>query len=349
MSLSKFDSFRQKLMPKLTHDLGRSHFNRKVQGTKKTKISKVLICRPNQRLGNMLLITPLLQELTKTFPDCTIDLIVKGGVAKPVFQEYKNVNNIIILPRKPFKELFKYLKIFFSVKVKRYDLVISGDKKSSSGRILTYLSNAKYKVFGTLEQNLEDVEEDYYHMAKNNVYLLRHYLEQIGYRAIKTGIPSLKLKLTEKELFNGKTILDNSVINPNKKTILIFTFATGDKCYSKAWWSAFYKALKTKFGNTYNILEVLPVENVSQIDFKAGSFYSQDIREIAAVIANAKLFIGGDGGIMHLATATKTTTIGLFAATPVYKYRPYGDKNDFIDTKIGTVDDYMLLIESKLK
>ncbi|AUC83004.1 glycosyltransferase family 9 protein [Lacinutrix sp. Bg11-31] len=348
MTLLKFDSIRQKIMPKLTRDIGKSHFNKKVKGTKKTKISKILICRPNQRLGNMLLITPLLQELIKSFPDCKIDLIVKGGVAKPVFQEYENVNNIIILPKKPFKELFRYLKIFFSVKIKKYDLVISGDKGSSSGRILTYLSNAKYKVYGTLEKETGAFEDDYYHMAKNNVYLLRHYLQQIGYAISTDPISNLDLKLTENEILNGKGVLNRSVIDSSKKTILIFTFATGNKCYSKAWWSTFYTALKAKFGDTYNILEVLPAENVSQIDFKAGSFYSKDIREIAAVIANAELFVGGDGGIMHLAAATKTTTVGLFSVTPTSKYRPYGNNNDFIDTKSGTVEDYMSLIESKL-
>lgn len=335
-------------MPKFTQDIGKSHFNNKVKGRKKTKINKVLICRPNQRLGNMLLITPLIQELVATFPGCKIDLIVKGGVAKPVFQEYENVNNIIILPRKPFKELFKYLRIFFSVKLKKYDLVICGDKGSSSARILTYLSNAKYKVYGMLENEINEVKADYYHMAKNNVYHLRNYLQQTGHATITDPIAKLDLKLTESELVNGKTILDNSVIDSSKKTILIFTFATGNKCYSKAWWRTFYTALKTKFGETYNILEVLPAENVSQIDFKAGSFYSKDIREIAAVIANAELFVGGDGGIMHLAAATKATTVGLFSVTPTHKYRPYGNKNDFIDTKSGTADDYMSLIESKL-
>lgn len=348
MFLSKFDSFRQKLMPKLTQNIGKSHFNKKVKGTKITKITKVLICRPNQRLGNMLLITPLLQELIKTFPNCAIDLVVKGGVAIPVFQEYKNVNKIIILPRKPFKELFKYLKIFFSVKIKKYDLVITGGKSSSSGRILTYLSNAKYKIYGALEKDVEDQEDDYYHMAKNNVYLLRYYLQQIGYPTTTDAIPVLDLKLTEEEILKGKNILDSSVINTSKKTILLFTFATGNKCFSKKWWSIFYGALIEKYGDTYNFLEVLPVENVSQINFKADSFYSKDIREIAAVIENAVLFIGGDGGVMHLAAATKTTTIGLFSASPINKYRPYGNKNGFIDTKTGTVDDYMQVVESKL-
>jgi len=348
MSLLKFDSVRQKIMPKLTRDIGKSHFKNKVKGKKTTTISKILICRPNQRLGNMILITPLLQELIRTFPGCKIDLIVKGGVAFPVFQEYKEVNKIIVLPRKPFKSLFNYLKIFFSVKTNTYDLVICGDKGSSSARILTHLAKAKYKVFGALDNNPYETKEDYHHMAKNNVYLLRHYLQQTGHQINMDAIAGLDLKLSDTEIYNGKAILDQTVNDVLKKTILIFTFATGDKCYSKQWWFTFYQALQTKFGDTYNILEVLPAENVSQINFKAGSFYSNDVREIAAVIANAELFIGGDGGIMHLASASGTTTIGLFSKTPTRKYRPYGNKNDFIDTNTGTVQDYMLLLEGKL-
>ena len=32
-------------------------------------ISKILICRPNQRLGNLLLITPLIQEIEPVSPN----------------------------------------------------------------------------------------------------------------------------------------------------------------------------------------------------------------------------------------------------------------------------------------
>lgn len=349
MIIKKLDSFRKKIKPTVIRRIGKYHFVKKVKGTKQTEINKILICRPNQRLGNMLLLTPLIQEAMITFPNCKIDIIVKGGVANIVFKEYQCIQNIIILPRKPFKELFKYLKIFLSVKIKKYDLVINGEKSSSSGKILTYLANAKYKVYGTLkEESNQEIEADYEHMAKSNVYNLRYYLEQIGYSKNTTDIPNIDLMLSENELLKGKEILDQHVENPIKPTILIFTFATGTKCYSTDWWHAFYKQLKSTFGKRFNILEVLPMENVSQIDFKETSYYSKDVREIASVIANAELFIGADSGIMHLASASGSTTVGLFAVTIPEKYKPYGKKNDYINTNIGTVDDYIQNIASKL-
>ena len=44
-----------------------------------------------------------------------------------------------------------------------------------------------------------------------------------------------------------------------------------------------YNTLCKEF-KSYNIIEVLPVENISQIDFKAPSFYSKDVREIAHLL-----------------------------------------------------------------
>ena len=121
----KVNSFRRNLMRGLTRGIGQS--NQLSVGTpgKPIVIQRVLICRPNHRLGNLLLITPLLQEVTAAFPGCRIDLLVKGGVAPTIFQGYENVARIISLPKKPFKELLRYLRVWISLKRTRYDLVIN--------------------------------------------------------------------------------------------------------------------------------------------------------------------------------------------------------------------------------
>ena len=108
-----------------------------------------------------------------------------------------------------------------------------------------------------------------------------------------------------------------------KPTISIFTFATGDKCYSKDWWKELYSKIKN-FENDFNILEILPAENVSQIDFAAKSYYSRDIREIASIMSNVKIFIGADSGMMHLAHSSNVSTIGLFKVTEPEFYGVYG-------------------------
>ncbi len=319
-------------MPKLTKSIGDNHFEKKVDLSKKIEIKRVLISRPNQRLGNLLLTTPLLQEVINTFPDVKIDIIVKGGYLPPiVFKNYSAIDKIIVLPRKPFKALIKYVRVWLSVRNKKYDLVINAVKGSSSGRLLTKMANAYYKIFGEFEAEKQMKLEDRIHIAKNPIYNLRHYLSRIAYKNNKHfKLPGLDLKLEAHEIAHGKKELETIVKN-NKATIAIFTYATGEKCYSKTWWLDFYEHLKKEYKN-FNIIEVLPMENVSQINFKAPAFYSKDIREIGALIANTILFIGADSGIMHLASASQTQTIGLFSCTDPLNYGVYNNESISIQT-----------------
>ena len=185
-----------------------------------------------------------------------------------------------------------------------------------------------------MNENLEFID-DYSHNAKNPVYNLRFLIKNKIDRT-KIIIPKLDIKLRDYEIKNGEKLL-KSMFRDQKPVISIFTFATGEKCYNKAWWKNLYKKIKVLEKN-YNILEILPAENISQIDFEAKSYYSRDIREIASVMFNSKIFIGADSGMMHLAHASNVTTIGLFSVTEPEFYGVYGGDNISIDTNNKDAD-----------
>lgn len=344
--LKKINVFRRILTRGLTKYIGRSQKNQEIDLTHKIEIKRILISRPNHRLGNLLLITPLVQDVITTFPDCKIDLFVKGGLAPIVFKNYTNINNIIELPKKPFKHLIDYFQVWTKIKRQRFDIVINVDKGSSSGRLSAKFANAKYKFFGETDETLRSKHNDYEHIAKYPVYEFRSFLTKLGFRENENPVPSLDLKLSLSELAEGKKIVDKIVLN-NIKTISIFTYATDDKCYSESWWEEFYERLKTEYQN-YNIIEVLPVENISKIGFKAPTFYSKDIREIGSVIANTCIFIGADSGIMHLASAVQTPTVGLFSRSNQNTYLPYNNNSVAINTNNSTIDDWIKIINNIL-
>jgi ADP-heptose:LPS heptosyltransferase len=232
------------------------------------------------------------------------------------------------------------------IKKQKYDIVINVDKNSSSGRLSAQFADAKYKFFGELDEEMQLKHTDYEHIAKYPVYEFRSFLTKLGFPKNENPIPPLDLKLSVAELAEGKKIVDKIVPN-DKKTIAIFTYATDDKCYSETWWEEFYEQLKTKYED-YNILEVLPVENISQIGFKAPTFYSKDIREIGSVIANTEIFIGADSGIMHLASASLTPTVGLFSRPNINMYRPYNNNSVAINTNTNTTAESIKVINDIL-
>jgi len=342
----KINAVRRFLTRGLTKNIGRKKNHPKIKEGEQFDVKRILISRPNGRLGNLLMITPLVQEIENTFPDCKIDLFVKGTLAPILFKNYKSINHIIHLPKKPFKELVKYMKVWTKIKAQRYDLAINIGKNSSSGRISTKISNAQFKIFGDENEDASNRSEDSQHMAKAPVYNFRRFLSEVGFAVSNSKVLPLNLKLDSQELLNGQEIV-KSFFENDKKTISIFTYATCEKCYSQLWWKKFYEQLKTEFAE-YNFLEILPMENVSQIDFQATSFYSKDVREIGAVIANTCLFIGADSGIMHLASSVKTPTFGLFSVTNPVIYAPYNPKSVAIDTNSFPTEAYMEVLRSML-
>jgi ADP-heptose:LPS heptosyltransferase len=289
----------------------------------KGKIRRVLVTRPNHRLGNQLLISPLIQALEKEFPNCKIDLLVNGTLSNIIFENYKNIGEIYPLPKKPFKNLSEYIRTSYRVITKKYDIAIVGIESSNSSRIFVRLSKSRYKIF-----NSENKSRPPVHIAQIPVDSLMYILNK-G-KGIE-NYPKLELKLTKAEIDKGQEIISDTIEN-NKPIVAIFTNATGRKKLSKQWWQSLCREIEIQLPDV-NIFEILPKENTSQVDFAYKNFLSHDIREMAAIIESCSVFIGADSGVMHLATATNTPTFGLFnGISNADVYGPYGKDKFTINT-----------------
>jgi heptosyltransferase-3 len=335
--LKAINAIRRFIMRGLTKKIGSTRSALTNRLLNADKVNRVLICRPNHRLGNLLMTTPMIQEISDLFPRASIDLFVKGNVVTEVFRNYYNIHNIFQLPKKPGKALRKYVATWLLLRKNAYDLVINIDRNSASGRLATQFAYGTHKFFDGAGYEVYSNQSNYRHLAAYPVYQLRYFISCLGMPTIERPVPVLNLKLTNDELASGLSKL-SLLADADKPTICIFTYATGTKCFPSSWWCEFYLRLKQKF-LTCNVIEILPVENLSLISFEAPSFYSKNIREIGSLIANAQLFIGADSGMMHLANASQTPTIGLFSVTDHLLYGPYGNQSLGLNMNQNTVDD----------
>ncbi|WP_312556297.1 glycosyltransferase family 9 protein [Empedobacter brevis] len=343
----KINVYRRKIMRGLTGGIGKGSLEN-INKNESVKIERVLINRPNQRLGNTLLITPLVQEIIQFNPKVKIDLFVKGKVAPIVFENYPQIDQIIELPKKPFKDLVNYIKVWLKIKRKKYDLVINVDKQSSSGRLSTSFANSKYKLFGD-EFIADTTQENQLHQAQYPVYQFRKFLELFDEKERKEAVPQQNIQLSEREIEKGKKMLEEITENSSKKTIAFFTFATGAKCYNEEWWTEFYNLFYPKYAEEYNLIEILPVENISMLTHKLPEYYSKDVREIAAVMFNCEVVIAADSGMMHLSSAAPSKTIGLFKSEDfMQRYKPYGEGNAVVLAKDDNQEGVMEALEKIL-
>jgi lipopolysaccharide heptosyltransferase III len=59
-----------------------------------------------------------------------------------------------------------------------------------------------------------------------------------------------------------------------------------------------------------------------------------DLLTAAAVLRRSSLFIGNDTGLMHIAAAAGTPTLGLFGPSPVEQYAPWGERTAVVRTAL---------------
>ncbi|HSD06899.1 glycosyltransferase family 9 protein [Flavobacterium sp.] len=339
--IKKINAFRRRFLSSLTKEIGKKQ-DFSFDSNDAKNCERILVSRPNHRLGNMLLITPLINELTTVFPYSRIDIFAKGPLARSIFENYPNVS-IIELPKKHFRHLFQYIFAWIKLRTTKYDLVINAMPNSSSGRLSTRFAKGKNKFYGFAFNDVQYPLAEYRHIAKHPVYGLWNYL---GLYKNEYIVPEMDLKLSFLELQKGNRLLAE-MVDTHKKTICLFTYATGDKIYPSSWWNEFYKILKNRYKD-YNIIEILPVERVSAFNFSIPHFYSKDIREIGSLIAGTDMFIGADSGMMHLANSVLNPTVGLFSVTDPNVYGCYGDGSISIDTNSNDVQDCVEIISNLL-
>lgn len=301
-------------------------------------IKRILICRPNHRLGNLLLLSPLIQELESTFPNSEIDLLVNHHCAIGLFQNYDNVDHVIVFLKKPFKNPIKYISSFVLFRSKKYDLAINAVMESCSGRLFTSISKARFKFV----DDGETVKKER-HIAKQVIYSLREFLPSIGVKSNDAPPPNLDLRLANDELIHGGGLVYDIVQNA-QPTICLYT---DTKFHTETWLLDLYEQLRKAFPDV-NIIEILPKENSSKIGFRAPALYSIDMRELAAMIANTDVFIGADSGVMQLASSSLTPTVGLFSVADIEKYGPYNEGSVAVNTNEVKIEELIILVENIL-
>jgi heptosyltransferase III len=289
-------------------------------------IQRILVCRPNHRLGNTVMVTPLLAELEARFPGAEVDVLGSGGATRCVFAGFPSIGELFLLDRRALRRPLATLGTLRRLRAKRYDLVIDAASGSSSGKLAAGMVQARYQV------RVEGTADAPAHFAARPVHALRVALGE------DTGAqPPLDLRLGDGERAKGMETLQRILAAGTASTapvLAIFPNATGAKCQDTAWWQRFLGALLARIGER-RVVELVAADGISRLDNAYPTYFTSDPRKLAAVIDAAGTYVSADCGVMHLAAATRATTIGLFNRTDPKRYAPYGEGNAGITCEDG--------------
>jgi ADP-heptose:LPS heptosyltransferase len=297
-------------------------------------VRRIVVLRPNHRLGNMLLLTPLIQELERRFPGADIEIVAAGRAAPAVFRRYACVTAVHCFPARSFHSPGKVLLLLLRLLRRRYDLAIDPTPHSRAGRFLSGFVRARARVgylWGTRYHDRRLTHTAHPALAPSSVALTPiHLLDSALPHTVPAGRdlqrPVLELHLTAGERDAAAVALSNMLgIQPARQQpcIAIYAHATGAKCYPPDWWHRVVAKIRVQ-RPSISLVEVLPEDGLPRLASDVPKFFSRDLRQLGATLAAASLVVSADCGMMHLADAAGSRVVGLFNVTNPAQYGPSG-------------------------
>jgi ADP-heptose:LPS heptosyltransferase len=276
-------------------------------------------------IGDVLATSIICNNLKKSHPTSQIDYLIYP-FTQPVVINNPNIDNIILFTDNYRKSKLALLKFAFEIKSRNYDVVIDAYGKTESNLIVLF-SGAKVKL-GFYKKYTQFIYTDTVKeipapltnagTALENRINLLNLLKPAGEADIRP-----KIWLTEAEIANGKTILEQHQIN-NEKIIMIGALGSGDnKTYPFPFMAKLldfivaktgavllfnYMPSQTEQAKTIYGLCLPQTQQKIRLDIVPGS-----IREFLSLTYHCKALVGNEGGAVNMAKAIGIPTFTIFS------------------------------------
>jgi heptosyltransferase III len=287
----------------------------------------ILVCRPNTRLGNTLLMTPLIEEIEATLPSARVEILTACPSAHEVFQEFSSIRRVHQLPFRGFHHPLRHLLTLARVRRVRYDILIDPSPRSWTARFLTRHMAARLKLGFARADKADGVDVSVpfvgapVHMGDYPVYLLRRGIFGLDDAAARAETAKLSIRLTDAERVAGREEISRVLgAGGSGPVVAVAAHATGAKQFGIDWWRRMIASLQSA-RPAARVIEIRPPNGVAALP-ELPAYYSRRIRQVAAVLEAADCFVCADSGLMHLGAATDATTVGLFKVTDPRLYAP---------------------------
>ncbi|WGI27036.1 glycosyltransferase family 9 protein [Halomonas alkaliantarctica] len=278
-------------------------------------IEKILIIRPNFRMGNALISTPVIDAFRDRFPSARIDYLATDKTW-PLLQQ-RPVDHFHLLSRAAILRPWQCVTLLRRLRAQHYDLAVQVSGGSTSGFIVTRLIGARYSMgSGKGHQRWYSIETE----GKSS-----HAYDGIVNLTRPLGVACRNrplLQITEQERYQAMKEIQQLVSlhreDPsNTNFIAIFVGGHQNKRWPLAFWLMLIDAMEARkiryvvFLGPEEFRLLAPIQRRLLSSLYGSLCPPLPIRQFAAVLERARLLVTPDSGPMHLAAALDVATISL--------------------------------------
>ncbi len=290
------------------------------------KVNRVLVIRLRS-IGDTVLSTPALFALKRFLPHATIDILLEDWVA-PVLDGFASVDNVITIERNSTRSRARVAR---ELRAKHYDVVFNLHGGSTS-TLLTRATGAPHRVgFATYQY-----ARLHNHIAPSPLLLWNrettHSVEQqlamVGWTGVPvTDRPPTKLSVTEAAARAvGERLRAIGLADAQ------FAVLHPAAAFETKQWAAenFARVAEVVLQRGLPVIVVTTPAEAALVDLiqktTSGSVHALtdlSIPQVTALLSRARLFVGNDSGIAHIAAAVAAPTVVVFGSSNRAHWSPW--------------------------
>lgn len=293
------------------------------------RVNKILIVNVNW-IGDVLFSTPAIRAIRGYYPDAYIACMVVPR-CKEILELNPHLNELIIYDEDEIhKSLFGKLKLISALKRRRFNIVFLLHR-SLTRTLMAALSGISERV-GIYTPKRGFLLTKKVKPQRSDIHKVEQFLNIIKVKGINPSSRNLELFIGRDDELYARKLLKSEGIKDEEPFIVLNPGGNWDL---KRWPAENFAELGDKLVDLYKAKILITGadkdiglgQNISNMmRHKPISICGKTtLRQLAAILKNAKLVISNDSGPMHIAVSQGTRTIALFGPTNPKITGPYGD------------------------
>ena len=288
-----------------------------------------------RHIGDVLLSTPVLRELREAYPDAQLTMLVNRGT-EGVLAHNPDINEVLCLEKGNWNAQLKFVQM---LRRRGFDCVIDltdGDRSAvislATGAPIRIGFNAEHRWRGLLYSTVAKPRPVDQHRVDYDLCALR----ALGLDP-KPGMPTVSVSLSEEQVVE-KWLQEHGLAGEDTPRLLLFQ--PGARYSLKVWPPERFAQLADRLSDQFGCRILLggdqrEREVAEQVARKtrcapvvvAGKF---SLLQFASLVKRCALFVGNDGGAMHIAATVGTPVVALFGPTYPQRWGPRGELTQVI-------------------
>ena len=315
--------------------------------SQKNNFKRILIVRTD-RIGDVLLSTPVIKAMRDSYPDAYISMLV-SPYAKDIVEGNPYLDEAIIYDKDgKHKSWWRSLKFASNLKKKRFDLSLILHP-TNRAHLITFFAGITKRIGYDRKLGLLLTDKIKHSKQLGEKHELEYNLDLLRYLGIEPKDKGLFMPIRpESEQWAQELFRQEGIKNSDK----LLAIHPGASCPSKVWPNERFAELADGLAQRYGFRvavvagpkDIALAQNViKHMRNPAINLAGRiSVSQLASVLKRCQLFISNDSGPVHIASAIGTPVISIFGRSQKglspKRWGPLGEKDRIAHKVVGCVE-----------